>query len=178
MRFYSILTTVLCWGFAAAPAVAQEEVEGDEQELALRQDAWTHLVVTLRNGKKVTYARGEIAKVQYVTQRAQGATSSGGGANWMGRVWKVREQAADGRYCTATWTRAGTSNRLDGNWVCSWGARVHDWLVVQPLSGRAVKVYREGLRKYYHGTLATDGRHISGPGFAESAGNGWTVTIE
>ena len=80
------------------PLVAQEVMEEEEQDLALGEDPWTHLVGTLKNGKKVTFSRGEIAKVQYLTRRAAGQSAgSGVGGDWMGRVWRIRETAPDGR---------------------------------------------------------------------------------
>ncbi len=156
------------------PLAAQEAIQGEETELALRAAPWTHLVVTLTNGKKVTFARGEIAKVQYVTQRA--ATPASGDA-WMGRVWRIRETAPDGRrYCDSTWTRQGNTNRFSGHWVCSWGDRVGDTLVVRPLENRSFVVYREGLRKNYNGTLGADGRTVSGTTW--DPGGRWKGTIE
>jgi hypothetical protein len=174
MRLSYLMTAVFCSIFLILPAAGQDPIEGDEQELALRQDSWTHLVVTLKNGRKVTFTRGEIGKVQYVTQRATSASSA---ESWMGHVWRIREAASDGRYCDGVWTRQGTSNRFQGQWTCSWGPRVSDTLVVQPLRGNSVSVYREGIRETYRGTLASDGRSITGPGFSPS-GNGWTVKIE
>jgi hypothetical protein len=78
-----LLGTVLL--ASALPVAAQEQTEED---LALREDAWTHLVVTLRNGQKVTFTRGEVVKVQYVTQSGAGAGPVGTGAiEWTG-TWK------------------------------------------------------------------------------------------
>ena len=163
----------VCW----MPLPAQEVMEEEEQDLALREDPWTHLVVTLKNGKKVTFSRGEIAKVQYLTRRAAGQSTAGGaGGDWMGRVWRIREAAPDGRYCDGVWTRQGSTNRFIGQWTCSWGARVSDNLVVQPIRGRSVVVYREGVRENYKGTLSADGRAIQGTNWGP--GSTWTVKIE
>jgi hypothetical protein len=164
---------MLCLALLAFPVLAQESVEGDERELALREDPWTHLVVTLTSGKKVTFTRAEIGKVQYVTRRDAG---TGGSDGWMGRVWRMRESAPDGRYCDGVWTRQGTTNRFAGQWTCSWGARVSDTLVVQPLRGRSFVVFREGVREDYRGTLGADGRTISGTTWA--AGGVWSGKIE
>jgi hypothetical protein len=49
-------------------------------------------------------------------------------------------------------------------------------LVVQPLSGRNVVVYREGIRENYRGTLASDGKSIAGVTWG--AGGKWTAKIE
>jgi hypothetical protein len=88
----------------------------------------------------------------------------------------MRETAPDGRYCDGVWTRQGTTNRFNGNWSCSWGATASDMLVVQPLSGRNVVVYREGIRENYRGTLASDGKSIAGVTWG--AGGKWTAKIE
>lgn len=169
-----ILTLTLGLLVLSPATIAQEDVAGDEQDLALRQDApWTHLVVTLRSGKKVTFTRAEIAKVQYVTQQASGAA---GGDSWMGRIWRMRESAPDGRYCDGVWTRQGSTNRFTGRWTCSWGAHVSDTLVIQPLRNRQVVVFREGLRENYRGTLGADGRSASGATWGP--GGTWKATIE
>jgi hypothetical protein len=58
---------------------AQEARQGEE--LALRSDSgWTELVVVLRSGRRVSYARADIAKVEYVVPRSTGVGTSTGGA--------------------------------------------------------------------------------------------------
>jgi hypothetical protein len=156
------------------PAAAQEVDE--EEDLALRQDPWTHLVVTLVGGKKVTFTRAEIAKVQYVTRTIGGSGGDSQGGDWMGRVWRMRETAPDGRYCDAVWTRQGSTNRFSGQWTCSWGARVSDTLVVQPLRGTAVVVHRDGVNQNYQGTLGADRKSVKGVTWGQ--GSTWTVKIE
>ncbi len=172
MQKLTLLSAIIA--MSVLPLMAQETVQGDEQELALRADPWTHLVVTLTNGKKVTFARGEIAKVQYVTQHTSAPSAQG--SSWMGRVWHMRETAPDGRYCDGTWTRQGNTNRFSGHWVCSWGARVSDTLVVRPIQDRKFVVFREGLRQNYYGTLSADGRSITGTNW--SPGGVWKAKIE
>jgi len=175
MRTGTLLAVLL--SVMGTPVVAQEVMEEEEQDLALREDLWTHLGVTLKNGKKVTFSRAEIAKVQDVTRRAAGQSAAGGaGGDWMGRVWRIRETAPDGRYCDGVWTRQGSTNRFSGQWSCSWGARVSDTLVVQPIRGRSVVVYREGVRENYKGTLSGDGGAIKGSNWGP--GSTWTVKIE
>lgn len=169
MRKQTVVSLLMVSALAVFPAYGQEPIEGEESELALREDPWTHLVVTLKGGKRVTYSRGDIVKVQYLTQR-------GGRDAWMGRVWRMRETAPDGRYCDGVWTRQGTTNRFAGRWTCSWGATVSDVLVVQPLSGASVVVFREGIRENYRGTLGGDGKSISGVTWG--AGGKWTAKIE
>lgn len=67
------------------PVTAQQPTEED---LALREDGWTNLVVTLRNGRKVTFTRGEVVKVQYVTERGASAGAVVTSAmEWTG-TWK------------------------------------------------------------------------------------------
>ena len=155
---------------------AQEVMEEEERDVALRTDGWTHLVVTLKSGKKVTFTRAEVAKVQYVTRRSAPGGESAAGGDWMGRVWHIRETAPDGRYCDGVWTRQGSSTRFSGQWTCSWGARVSDTLVVQPIRGRSVVVYREGVGQNYKGTLSGDGQSIQGSTWG--AGSTWTVRID
>lgn len=175
MRLTVLAAAAFCAVLAPSPLYAQEVTE-EEQDVALREDPWTHLVVTLKDGKKITYARTDILKVQYLTRKTAGGSGTAAGAGWMGRSWKMRETAPDGRYCDAVWTRQGSTNKFSGQWTCSWGARVSDTLVVQPLNGRQVVVYREGVRENYRGTLSADGRSIRGTNWGP--GSIWTVSIE
>ena len=175
MRKRTVVSLLMVSALAMFPANGQEPIEGEESELVLRETPWTHLVVTLKGGKRVTYTREDVVKVQYLTQRGGGGRGSVG-SGWMGRVWRIRETAPDGRYCDGVWTRQGTTNRFNGNWTCSWGAMVSDALVVQPLTGRNVVVYREGVRENYRGTLAADGKTITGA--AWGVGGKWTAKIE
>jgi hypothetical protein len=62
-------------GLAGAGLWAQEVGQGEE--LALRTDSdWTELVIVLRNGKRVTYSRADIAKIEYLVPKA--APAAGG----------------------------------------------------------------------------------------------------
>ena len=175
MRKRTVVSLLMVSALAMFPANGQEPIEGEESELVLRETPWTHLVVTLKGGKRVPYTREDVVKVQYLTQRG-GSGSGSASAGWMGRVWRMRETAPDGRYCDGVWTRQGTTNRFAGRWTCSWGATASDMLVVQPLSGRNVVVYREGIRENYRGTLASDGKSIAGVTWG--AGGKWTAKIE
>ncbi len=54
---------------------AQEEPQ--DEKIAMRSDAdWTELVVVLRSGKRVTYARSDVLNVEYVTSRTGGGSGS------------------------------------------------------------------------------------------------------
>ena len=175
MRKQTFVSLLLVSALSAFPIYAQEPIEGEESDLALREDPWTHLVITVKGGKRVTYTRGEIVKVQYLTQKPSGGGVARGDA-WMGKTWRMRETAPDGRYCDGVWTRQGTTNRFAGRWTCSWGATASDTLVVQPLRGQSVVVYREGIRENYRGTLAANGVTITGTTWG--AGGKWTAKIE
>lgn len=61
--------------FAAGGLWAQEP--DPSEELALSTEAnWTELVVVLSSGKRVTYSRGDIARIEYVVPKA--APAAGG----------------------------------------------------------------------------------------------------
>lgn len=174
MKSLSVLTLSLT--LLGGGVWAQEpEVTEEEEELALREGDWTHLVVTLKGGKKVTYARSEVVRVQYLTRSVSTGSSAGGGAAWMGKVWKMRETAPDGRYCDGVWTRQGNTNRFSGVWTCSWGARATDTLVVQ-LRGNNLVIHREGLNQNYTGTLAGDQRSANGKTWGP--GGLWSAKIQ
>ena len=97
-------------------------------------------------------------------------------SDWLGREWRVRESAADGRYCDGVWTRIGISNRFNGQWACSWGERISDTLVVQPMAGSTVTVLRESLGEHYLGTLSPDRKRIEGATWGP--GSRWVVRID
>lgn len=81
MKLLFILTIVFLIGVSGTDLQAQDEPRGEG--LALRSDPeWTEFVVVLRNGKRVTYSRSEIAKLEYVAPKqtsGSGASTTGSG---------------------------------------------------------------------------------------------------
>lgn len=71
----------------------------DAEELALRSDPeWTQLVVVLRDGKRVTYSRSEIVKIEYVTPRSSSAPGSAiGGGNVIARLTSGKALGCEAR---------------------------------------------------------------------------------
>ncbi len=165
---------VLVMALTVAPMCRAQEEPPEGEELALRDDAaWTHLVVTLQNGRKVSYPRADVKKVEYVRI---GGPGSAAGADWMGKTWRVRESAPDGRYCDAVWTRQGKTATFSGHWKCSWGAELSRTVEVKALQGTTVRVFRPDVNNYYEGKLSPDRKSIKGtPKFGSGT---WTVKIE
>lgn len=112
----------------------------------------------------------------WVMSRTKVAVPTTDDQAWMGRVWRVRETAPDGRYCDGVWTREGSSNRFTGEWTCSWGDKASDKLVVRPLNGNRVTVFRESIGENYQGILTKDGKGIDGSAWGQ--GGRWTVMIK
>jgi len=69
----------------AVPAWGQATQGG---ELALAQSNWTHVVVTQKGGRKTTFARDDVVKVEYVTQ---GRPVGQGGGSFDGRWNSIDE---------------------------------------------------------------------------------------
>lgn len=111
----------------------------------------------------------------WVIKRTKGATPPKDELAWMGRTWRVLETAPDGRFCDGIWTRDGNSDRFSGEWTCSWGGKASDKLIVRPLSGSRVTVFRDGIGENYQGTLTRDGNGIDGTTWSQ--GGRWTVLI-
>lgn len=59
----------------------------------------THIVVTLRDGRQVTYHRADVTRIQYFNEKSSGTQGDQSQGTWNG-----------------TWTRWGNSNTFDAYW--------------------------------------------------------------
>ena len=78
----------------------------------------------------------------------------------LGRIWNEHEVAG----WTAIWTRRGSSNTFDGQWVNPNGQRTHGVITIS-IVDTDVRVSRQDAPGYtcnYSGTLEADGTTVSG----------------
>jgi len=91
----------------------------------------------------------------------------------LGTVWTV----VDGTGWFGTWTRRAGTNVFDAVWKNRAGQVIRDTLQLQPVVGNKVSLYRVGIKGQYTGTLAADGRHITGTASWFKPGETWSATI-
>ena len=91
----------------------------------------------------------------------------------LGTTWTVIEFNS----WFGTWTRRAGTNVFDAVWKNRREQVVKDTLELLPLEGDKISLYRVGNKQRYTGTLATDGKHITGTASLYGPGQTWTATI-
>jgi hypothetical protein len=91
----------------------------------------------------------------------------------LGTTWTVVEFNS----WFGTWTRRAGTNVFDAVWKNSKDQVLKDTIELLSLEGNKVSLYRAGNKQRYTGTLAADGRHITGTASLYGPGQTWTATI-
>jgi len=76
----------------------------------------------------------------------------------LGTTWTVIEDNT----WFGTWTRRAGTNVFDAVWKNRSAQVAKDTLELQPVEGVKVTLYRVGMKGKYTGTLAADGKHLTG----------------
>lgn len=102
---------------------------------------------------------------------------TGQAAPALGNRWQIHEEIP-GRYWNGQWTRRAGTNLFDAVWQDSQsGQQFSDVIELRETNGSSVRLYRQGTRGYYAGTLSPDRRSIRGTASWYPSGAFWTARI-
>lgn len=96
----------------------------------------------------------------------------------LGSHWTIYEEIPGGRNWKGSWIRGGSSNTFDAQWRDSLtGQSFTDVIELREITVNTVRLYRQGTKGFYSGTISPDRKSIRGGASWFPQGAFWTAQI-